>query len=61
MTVKITRGSIEAMYDASVAEYARPRRTAFGQMSPKRATLEPVSAAFCDSAQVTYLGDNGEA
>lgn len=49
------------MYDASVAAYAQPRRTAYAAFSPKRATLEPVSAAFASAANVTYLGDNGEA
>lgn len=61
MTVKLTTGTISAMYDASVEAYARPRRMAYAGFSPKRATLEPVSAAFADSAEVTFLGETGGA
>lgn len=60
MSVKLTVGTISSMYDASVEAYAMPRRKAYAGFNPKRATLEPVSAAFADSAEVTYLGDNGE-
>lgn len=60
MTVKLTTGGIRQMYDASVEAYARPRREAFAGWRQKRATLEPVSAAFAEQAEVTYLGDNGQ-